>query len=108
MVLDWVNGGLAVVGVLVGIGAIDRMNKQTECTIVAAFVTTIVGLVGYVLGSAMPGHWQNVFDTLLLGGVVAVLIGTRKQTIWLAPTWMPWISLGVSLGSWTIFFGAVS
>lgn len=106
--LEWLNCGLAAVGGLVALGAIDRMNRLTECTIIAAFVTTAAGLFGYAIGSLMPAHWQQVFDTLLLGGAVAVLIGTRKHTVWIAPAWMPWISLGVSSGSWILFFAAVS
>lgn len=105
--LEWLNVGIATLIVLVGIGAINRMSPQTECTVILAFVTVMAGVVGYALGSVLPERWQTVCDTLLLGGVLALLIGTRKQTIWMAPRWMPWISAGVSILTWGTFFALV-
>lgn len=106
--LDWINTALAVLGALIAFGAINRMGIDTERPVIAAFVTVMVGLAGYAFSEVMSAHWQKVFDTLLIGGTCALLIGTRKQTIWIAPTWMPRLSATVSLTTWVLFFGLVA
>lgn len=100
----WFNAVLAAVGAVVAFGASNRMNKSTECTVIVAFATLGSGLVGYAIGTFLPDNWEQAFDTLLLGGAAALMIGSRKQTMWVAPTWMPRISLGVSIATWIAFF----
>lgn len=100
----WLNVAIAVIGALVAFGAANRMSKATECTIIVAFATVGAGLGGWVFSSIAPEHWQQPFDSLLLGGIVALLIGTRRQTIWLAPEWMPKLSIAVSALTWLAFF----
>jgi hypothetical protein len=106
--VDLVNLALAIAGVLIALGAINRMSRQTECTIILSFATVAAGLTGYALGSLMPDAWQRACDTLWLGGVAALLAGSRRQTIWLAPQWMPKISLGISVVTWLFFFWEVA
>ena len=98
--VEGLNIGLAVMGVLVAFGAVHRMSAETECPIILAFVTVASGLGGQILGALA---WQGVFDTLLFGGVTALMIGTRRQTVWISPDWMPRVSLAVSLLSWAAF-----
>lgn len=99
---------IAVVGVGVAGGAINRMSRQTECTIIFAFSTVAAGLVGYALGAVLPDRWEAACDTLLLGGIVALVAGSRKQTIWIAPQWMPKISAGISAATWFLFLGGIA
>lgn len=102
--IENLNAVLAVLGVLVAFGAVHRMSPETECPIIFAFVTVATGLCGQLLGQLA---WQSVFDTLLFGGVTALMIGTRRQTVWISPDWMPRVSLAVSLLSWTAFLIAL-
>lgn len=102
--LDIFNAILAAAGVLVAFGALHRMNKKTECIIILAFVTVAIGLLGQIPAALTHSYWQPVFDTLLFGGALALMIGTRRQTIWISPDWMPTISLAVSLVAWAVFF----
>lgn len=104
---SWLNFVIAVIGALVALGAANRMSPKTECTIIFAFATVGVGFIAWAIGTFLPDSWQQAFETLLLGGVVALLIGTRRQTIWLAPTWMPRISIAVSVVTWIAFFWGI-
>ena len=105
--VEWVNVALATAGALVAIGAVNRMSRETELPIIAAFATVGAGLIGYTLGSFAPARWQHGMDTVLLGGLLALLVGTRRQTIWLPPRWMPIISAFVSVGTWLLFFWSI-
>lgn len=105
--IESLNVLLAMFGALVALGAANRMSRTTERTIIVSFTTTGAGLIGFALGNVWPGGWQPACDTLLLGGVVALLVGTRKATIWLPPEWMPAISYGVSAVTWVAFFAGV-
>jgi len=103
----WLLAALALVGALVALSAANIMNKATECTIVFSFATTGAGLIGYAIGTVLPDRWQLACDFLLIGGIVALMIGTRRRTIWFHPRRMPWISLSVTALSWTAFLGAI-
>ena len=105
--LEHLNAAGAVVGVLIAAGAINRMTKDTECTIIFSFVTTLVGLAGYAITSFRPTSWERAFDTLLIFGIAAVLVGTRKRTTWVKPELMPRISVGLSFAAWISFFALV-
>lgn len=98
--LELLNIAMAFIGTLVAFGALHRMSPKTECTIIFAFALTAVGLVGQWLGPLLAylgrDTWQPAFDTLLFGGIASLMIGSRKQTIWLQPHWMPRLSLLVS------------
>lgn len=106
--LALLNAVLAILGALVALGAINRMDRTTECTIIFAFSTTAAGLLGFALGHFVPERWENACYTLLLGGVAALLVGTRRRTIWLPPEWMPRISGGLSAATWLGFLAGVS
>ena len=104
---DFLNFVIAFLGALVAFGAANRMTRATECTIIVAFATVGTGLTAAAISTFFPQSWEKAFETLLLGGVVALLIGTRRQTIWIRPAWMPWLSLGVSAVTWVAFFVTV-
>jgi len=106
--VQWVNAGIATAGALVGLGAANRMSPRTECTIIISFFTVGAGMVGYALGTLLPDRWQQACDTVLLGGMLALLIGTRRHTIWIPPEWMPRFSYAVSITTWVVFFLGVS
>lgn len=105
--LQSLNIALAVVGALVAFGAANRMNKHTEMTIAISFATVGAGLIGFALADLWPNGWQETCDTLLLGGIVSLLIGTRRQTIWIPPRWMPRLSYAVAAATWLAFFVGV-
>lgn len=105
--LEDINVVLALAGALVALGAANRMSRSTERTIIIAFTTVGAGLIGFALATVWPNKWQAACDTLLLGGILALLIGTRKATIWIPPAWMPRISYGVSAVTWVAFFVGV-
>lgn len=100
----WLNFAIALFAALVAFGAANRMNRETEITIICAFVTVGVGLFAQAVGVLLPQSWDDAFDTLLLGGVGSLLIGTRRRTIWLRPELMPRISIGVCIITWLAFF----
>lgn len=104
----WVNVAIAVLGAFVAFGAVNRMTPETECTIIISFATVGVGLTAWAIGSVSPSpEWVHAYDTLLLGGVVALIIGTRRRTIWIQPRWMPLLSISVSGVTWLAFFATV-
>ncbi len=103
----WLNLVFAVAGALVAFGAIVRMSSETERPIIFAFITVGSGLIGQGLTNFLPDQWELSFDTLLYGGILALLVGTRRQTIALKPKWMPVISLCTSGATWCIFLGAM-
>ena len=105
--LELINVLLALAGALVAFGAANRMNKDTELTIAISFATTGAGLIGYAIACIWPHHWEAACDTLLLGGIVSLLVGTRRQTIWIPPRWMPRISYAVAGATWFAFFAGV-
>lgn len=105
--VHWALITISLLGCLVALGAVNRMNRHTERTIIISFLTTGAGLVGYFLGTLFPGKWMLACDFLLVGGVTAIMIGSRKRTIWIEPELMPWISLSVSVVSWAAFLGAI-
>lgn len=105
--LSWLNALIALAIVGVGFGAAKRMNKDTELTIIIAFSTVSAGAFGWFITTFWPWGWEQSFDTLFLGGVLALLIGTRRRTVWLRPELMPKISYGVSVVTWCAFFATV-
>ena len=105
--LSWVelfNAGLALAGSLVTFGAINRMDRKTERPIIFSFVTTAAGLAGFSVDAMLPGSWQAICYTLLIGGITALVIGTRRQTLWIPPRFMNPISCSVLVVTWMVFF----
>jgi len=105
--VQWVNALLGFGVALVALGAANRMSAHTELTIKISFATVGAGAIGYAASSVWPEGWQHICDTVLIGGILALLIGTRRQTIWIPPEWMPRLSMGVSVATWAIFFGGM-
>lgn len=104
----WLNVACYVSVALVAFGAANRMSKQTECTIIVSFATVGAGAIAWAIGAFLPNEWEQAFDTLFVGGVLALLIGTRRQTIWIKPEWMPRMSISVSAVTWIAFFCTVA
>lgn len=101
---QWLNIAFAFAGALVAFGAINRMNRHTDKPIAFAFVTMGTGLLGAVFSYFSPERWEIAFDTLIFGGALALLIGTRRHTIWMDPKWMPPTSVGATFITWAAFF----
>jgi len=99
-----VNTILAILGAIAAICAIDRMGQSTPRSMVIAVATVAVGLAGYALGVFFPERWQLGCDTLLLGGVVAYLIGGRRRPLFTSDEMMSTLSLAVSAATWSSFF----
>lgn len=106
--VQWVNAAIAFAGALVALGAVNRMTDATDGCIRVAFALTGAGLIGYGASTIWPESWRHACDTVLIGGLVALLIGTRKHTIWLPPAWMPRLSYAVSAGTVVTFFVGVA
>jgi hypothetical protein len=106
--VEWVNIIIAIIGALVALGAANRMTASTDGPIKVAFALVGAGLITYGAGSVFPATWRHACDTVLLGGIVALIVGTRKQTIWLPPSWMPRLSYGVSAATAITFFLGVA
>jgi len=104
---EWLNLTLAALAMLVAFGAVNRMTCDTPRTIKVSFVTVGAGLIGVCLGYFAPDRWQLPFDTVLFGGLLALLVGTRRQTIWLHPRWMPLVSGWCSVLTWVVFLATV-
>lgn len=106
--IEWLNAMLCVAGVLATLAAINRMTIDTEPQIVLSFVIIAVGLLGAVWAYFHPGDWLACFDTLIYGGFLALIVGTRRRTKWLDPRWIRPISVAISLAVGVAFFVGVS
>lgn len=106
--LEWVNLLLLIGGALVVLGAVERMTQETPLTIKVGFVTVGAGLLGEAILYLLPSLWQEPIDTVLYGGIVALVIGTRRRTICIDPRWMPMLSGLVSAGTWLLFFASIT
>jgi hypothetical protein len=105
--VDKLNILLAIVGAGAAFGACNRMSRETPCEIIVAFVTSGTGLIGFALAPLLSAGVQSACDTLLIGGVAALIIGTRRQTVWVRPQVMPYLSCIVSGATWVAFFVGV-
>lgn len=104
--LEWVNGVLALLAAGVAFGSINLMNKETvERGVACAFVTFAAGCLGYALPGLFPLDWGASFDTLLLGGALALLLANRRVSLGKI---VGKLSISVTVGSWMVFFVAVS
>lgn len=114
--LQILNAALCAVVVVAVLCAVARMNstdeygvrQRTEPPIVMAFVTLGSGTVGWLVAYWKPGEWQVANDTLLIGGVAALVLATRRHTKWVPPRWMGPISMGVSMLTWAGFLWGIS
>lgn len=113
--LELMNGALAGAGAFAVLIAVNHMGPQTSRAIRCAFVTTGAGLLGECL-SSVPAllayfglrsrilfEWQLAYDSLLYGGVLALLIGSRRMPVLLPERWVGRLSLAVTLVTWAIF-----
>lgn len=101
------NAAMALLAFLAALGAANKMNKETERTIIFAFATTAAGLLGYVITTFFPSSYETALDSLLLGGVGAMVVGSRRRTVWLPPEWMPRFSASISGLTWVFFLFCV-
>lgn len=85
-----------------------RMRSETEAHIVGSFATLGAGLLGTAVAFVRPGDWQAACDTLLYGGALAMMIGSRKNPHWVAPRWIRPITVSVLLAVWGAFLMGVS
>lgn len=106
--LQWLNFLLCLAGLVVALFVAFRMRKDTELQIVLSFATIAAGLGGNALGYFRPGDWQEAFYTLQYGGLLALMIGTRKSPNWVAPRWIRPISISVTMGVWCAFLLGVA
>lgn len=106
--IERVNLFIAFGLALVAFGAANRMSRQTERTIIFAFGLVGAGAIGYAFSIVLPERWQNVCDTVLLGGVLSLLIGTRRQTLWIPPRLMPILSASVGIITCALFFTGIA
>jgi hypothetical protein len=110
-VITWVqviNVCIALVGAMIALGAVNRMTDSTDRPIRLAFALVGAGLITYGLGTLFPDTWRHACDTVLLGGIAALIVATRKHTIWLPPEWMPRISYAISAGTMATFLLGVA
>jgi hypothetical protein len=81
--------------ILAGLRSMETMG------LACALVTLAAGLLGQAFGQ-LAGNWQNAFDTLMFGGVLAVLIANRRGAVFgeykHAASWV------VTATCWVAFF----
>lgn len=106
--LQWINAAICLAVVVVTFFALVRMRKETELQILLAFPTMAAGMLGAVVGYFRPGDWQAACDTMLFGGVLALMIGSRKNPNWIEPRWIRPIAIGVLMATWGAFLMGVS
>lgn len=106
--LSWAtasNGVVAIVAGVASFGAIRMMDKNTNQAMRCGFVTLAVGLIGYGLSTFVSESWQPGFDALLVGGSLALFIGSRRNAgLLLRATLLSKLSMVVTLYSWLLFF----
>lgn len=72
------NSILAVLGFFACLAAATVMNGTTSHVMRASLVLIALGLLGQGIGTQV-GQWESCFDTLLFGGILAWLIGSRRM-----------------------------
>lgn len=97
------NVFLAITGALVAFGSINRMENGTGRAIRCAFATTCAGLLGAAISTLLPEHWQVSVDTLLYGGILALLIASRRRPAVIREHWVTPISFSITVSTWGLF-----
>jgi uncharacterized membrane protein YwzB len=96
MTLMTLNSLIALAIAFVALGSIKCMNGITPHSLRAAMVMVFVGAGGQALGFA-AGAWDHYLDTLLYGGILALLIGNRRAPVWIPPAWSPRLAIITSM-----------
>jgi uncharacterized membrane protein YeaQ/YmgE (transglycosylase-associated protein family) len=97
------NVFLAVSGALVTFGALNRMETGTCRAIRCAFATTCAGLLGAAISTLLPEHWQVSVDTLLYGGILALLVASGRRAGMIREQWVTPISFSITVSTWGLF-----
>lgn len=90
------NAYLAGIAALAAFGCLLQMTPKTSHAIRFAVILILVAMVGYALGFARA-EWATWFDTLIVGGVCAFIIGNRRLPIRRVCPWCEKTSIAVSL-----------
>jgi hypothetical protein len=94
MTLMTVNSWLAGVIALVALGGVARMTARTNCAVRWAVLLLMVSAGGQWLGFA-TGVWDHYLDTMLYGGILALLLANQRQPQWVIDTWSKWSAYAV-------------
>jgi hypothetical protein len=94
MTLVTFNVLMAGVIALVAIGSIGAMNGATSNAVRMAVLMIMVGAGGQVIGWAAT-QWDNYLDTILYGGVLTLLVSTRRGPVLASPAWASRLSLAI-------------
>lgn len=82
----------------------EAMSLEVKLTFALTFATVGAAMLGQVFILAMPDKWQAVINTLAYGGIAALLIASRRRSLFVHEIWMTRIALGVLLVTWFVFF----
>jgi hypothetical protein len=97
---EWANIGLFIVASVVAFGSLNKMRAgHTRPCIIGAVLLIAVGCAAQALGS-FASQWDHIADTLVAGGVLALLIASQRTHSWALERWANPIAsvIGVVIG----------
>lgn len=99
--VEKINVVCALLAAAVAFASLNKMNGLPDKAVRCGIVTFAAGLLGAAIGTV--NHWRPIFDTVLLGGALAMLLGSRRGPGFLDANMRAGLSLVVTTGSWLLF-----
>lgn len=91
-------------GTVTGLAIFRSMDARTIRAMRWAFATITVGFFGQGATILFPNTWSLGYDAMLLGGSLALFLGSRRHTQLVPEPWSMRASLAVTVASWGMFF----
>jgi hypothetical protein len=79
MTLININTALAVLLAVIAFSSLNKMSLSTDCTVRFAIALIFIGALGQA-GGELLGKWDRYVDTLLYGGLIALLLANHRRT----------------------------
>ena len=74
-----VNTVLAIVLTALAFSSLNKMGMTTDCAVRFAVALIFIGALGQA-GGELFGKWDRYVDTLLYGGMIALLLANHRRT----------------------------
>ena len=74
-----VNTVLAIVLTALAFSSLNKMCMTTDCAVRFAVALIFIGALGQA-GGELFGKWDRYVDTLLYGGMIALLLANHRRT----------------------------
>lgn len=85
--LVWTNVGMFIAASLVAFGSLNKMRAgHTRPCIIGAVLLLAIGCAAQALGQ-VSSQWDHIADTLVGGGLLALLIASQRTHSWALERW---------------------